>query len=607
MPKSSSLHSLNCPNCGAPLEFPEGQWTTHCNFCGSQISRSEEPVTANEHDRILRTSMIDGRVIDRDLAEPGSTSIHSYVIKFRNGQPVVLEAGGSATSSTVRVVSPTVTVSVPTPTYSGGRNSCLATMGTLFVIATALGIFLLSAPQTGQMLKLILAGDFDGMLTAMPSVGRMIRVGNSAALAAPAEGAPDLVVLTMQSSLDAETQEYRLVEVGGDEFAMRWQSAHLGKDVYSAPILVGDELVYTVAGDHLMALSRADGTMSWDARLADVVSLNVCVDCMRLEGKRIFALSDDGTLAAFDASDGQSLWSYRANNDTLHGLYVFDGRPALIDQDENNHGLLRVFDPASGEMQTAQPSCSNNSSTDYLDWTSQLYLAPDGKSFYAFFDFFTACVQRWDAKSLELTWSSQAPDAAFSNLSPLVTKDAFYYNGDHTLIALDAATGDARTLLTDEEYGFVPLTVAGDRLLVRATRERGSTRYEIWSVDTAGGNEADWTLDLGENEPLDPPNASHPIITTGQSVWTWRIMSGDLMLVHFYRSENDAAHAIRLETIDVETGKRKDTREIPLKVTTSILSAPGFKVWQKDVMWMSLEGSLLGLDVAAGEITYRWP
>ncbi len=607
MPKASSLNSLNCPNCGAPLEFPQAQWATRCNFCGSHIARSEEAITADEHERILRTSMIDGRVIDRDSSESGSISGHSYVIKFRNGQPVVLEARESPKRDSVSAVMPTVTVSVPTQTASSGGVSCLVTLIALCIIAAGLGAIFLNNPQTGQMLQLILAGDFDGALTAMPSVGRMIRVGSSAALAPSNSSEPEIVALTMQFSMDGDTQEYRLVDVGGDGFALRWQSPELGEAVYSAPILAGDERVYTLVADRLMALSRSDGSVVWEARLADVVSLNTCVDCVRLEGERIFTLSDDGTLEAFDAHDGRSLWSFRANDDSLRGLYVLDGRPAFVDQDENSHGLLRLFDPASGEMQTVQPMCSAGSNEDYLSWTTALYVAPDGESFYALYDSFEKCVQRWDAKTLESLWSSMAPAAAFFGASPLVTEDAFYYNGDHTMIALDAATGDVRTLLTDEDYGFAPLTVVGDRLLVRATRERGSKRFEIWAVDIAGGDGADWTFDLGENGPLDPPDASHSIITAHQSVWTWHVISGDLALVHFYRSENDTAHAIRLETIDVKTGKSLSTREIPLKLSTSILSAPAFRLWQGDVLWMSMEGTLMGLDVTAGEITYRWP
>ncbi|MBN2003707.1 MAG: PQQ-binding-like beta-propeller repeat protein [Anaerolineae bacterium] len=609
MPKTSSLNALNCPNCGAPLEFMENQWTTRCNFCGSHVARSEEAVTPDEQERVLRTSMIDGRVIDRDsLGESVSVSSRSFVIKFRNGQPVVIAPGESARSNSTREAAPQVTVSIPSYTATPGRASCLSAVIGLVVVFIALGVILFSIPQTGQMLRLLVAGDFDGMLTAMPSVGRRIYVRESAAFAPAAKGVPpNLVVLTMQSPLDGNTQEYRLVEVSGADLTMLWQSPPLGDNVYRTPVLVNDEFVYTLAKDRLMALSRSDGSLAWEAQLADVVSSSVCADCVRLEGEHLFALSDDGTLQAFDALEGEELWSFRADQDSPRGLYILDGRPAFIDQDEKNHGLVRLFDPASGEMETAQPACSEGSSTDYLSWTSSLYLAPDGKSFYVFYDLFTTCVQRWDAKTVEKLWSSSPPKAASMGPWPLVTKDALYFNGAHQIIAVDANTGDWRTVIDDDEYAFAPMTVVGNRLLVRATRERGSKRFEIWAVDESGDNGVDWTFDLDENEPFDPPDAAHSIIDDNQSVWTWRVRSGDLLLVHFWRAEDDISHAIRLETLDVKTGKRRGTREIPLKVSTSVLSAPAFTLWHGDILWIAMEGSLLGVDVEAGEIIGRWP
>lgn len=608
MPKMSSLNALNCPNCGAPLEFLENQWTIRCSFCGSHIARSEEVVTADERERVLRTSMIDGRVIDKGSSEPGSTAIRSFVIKFRNGRPVVIAAEESSREDSVKQVVPPVTISIPSQAVSPGRTSCLSTVMGLFVVVMALGLVLFNFPQTGLMLRLLLAGDFDGAFKAAPSVGRMVHVRESAAFAPAAKGAsPNLVVLTMQSFLDSNPQEYRLVEVNSADLTMLWQSPALGENVYRAPILVSDKFVYTLAQDRLLALSRSDGSLVWEARLADAVSLHVCADCVRLEGERLFALSDDGTLQAFDARGGGELWSFRANEDSPRGLYVLDGRPAFVDRDENNRGLLRLFDPASGEMQTLQPTCSDGSREEYIDWTASLHLAPDGKSFYVLYDFAITCVQRWDAQTLQLLWSSTTPSSAFFGASPLVTKDTFYYDGDSQIIALDVATGDWRTVIADEEYAFVPLTVAGDRLLVRATRERGTERFEIWAVDVAGGDGADWTFDLGKNEPLDPPDANQSIVHDNQSVWTWRIMSDDLVLVHFWCAEDDTSHAIRLETLDMQTGKSQGVREIPLKLSTPILSAPAFTLWRGDILWMSMEGTLMGLDVAAGEIVGRWP
>ena len=103
------------------------------------------------------------------------------------------------------------------------------------------------------------------------------------------------------------------------------------------------------------------------------------------------------------------------------GLYVLGDRPAFMDRDENNKGLLRVFDPASGEMQTAQPTCPYLSShLAYADWTTSLYPSSDGSSFYVLFGSPQLCIQRWDARRLEQLWSTQMPDGVDRDVLPLV-------------------------------------------------------------------------------------------------------------------------------------------------------------------------------------------
>ena len=39
------LKSLNCPNCGAPIQIPEGKSQFFCTFCGSQIQVDDGKIT----------------------------------------------------------------------------------------------------------------------------------------------------------------------------------------------------------------------------------------------------------------------------------------------------------------------------------------------------------------------------------------------------------------------------------------------------------------------------------------------------------------------------------------------------------------------------------
>jgi hypothetical protein len=62
-----------------------------------------------------------------------------------------------------------------------------------------------------------------------------------------------------------------------------------------------------------------------------------------------------------------------------------------------------------------------------------------------------------------------------------------------------------------------------------------------------------------------------------------------------------------VEALDPATGDSAGTYEVNLGVRTTILSAPAFRTWWRDTLWMSVEGQLLGFDARAGEIVYRWP
>ncbi|MBN2390109.1 MAG: hypothetical protein JXR84_05275 [Anaerolineae bacterium] len=199
------------------------------------------------------------------------------------------------------------------------------------------------------------------------------------------------------------------------------------------------------------------------------------------------------------------------------------------------------------------------------------------------------------------------PSGIFYDNPILVTEEALYLGNDNQLLAFNTATGEFQSLLTNDDYEFVPLTIVDDSLLVRAMRQRGSARFEIWSVNKSAPEEVNWTFDLGQNPPFDPPNANTSIIDEDEPVWTWHVAPGGLMIIRFKRAEDDVSHAILLETLDLQTGTSSGSEEIQLGISTIILSAPEFVVWQQDTMWMSIEGQLLGFDATGGEIVYRWP
>ncbi|MBL8056742.1 MAG: hypothetical protein JNK29_08590, partial [Anaerolineales bacterium] len=57
MPEPSALRALTCPNCGAPLEFPQERASVRCRFCDSVIERSDDAPTAEDLGHSLKVDV----------------------------------------------------------------------------------------------------------------------------------------------------------------------------------------------------------------------------------------------------------------------------------------------------------------------------------------------------------------------------------------------------------------------------------------------------------------------------------------------------------------------------------------------------------------------
>lgn len=619
MSSYAPLRSLNCPNCGAPLAFPKEHDSVVCRFCDSTIERSDEAPTPDDASHALKVDIFGGQVsVQRPSG--GASGGRRFIIKMQGGQPLVFEAGDTASPG----ASLGATLTTTTVRPAQRRGGCVWVILALIIAATVLVPLVLSLAGSaglGALLGLVTGGEGERILTQIPGVPEILTqvpqattryvVGGPAVLVPSMADAPaDILALTTQYPASGGEGEQRLVAVSGAEPQLLWSSAPLDKDTYDTPLLANRDFVYAVSGARLLALRRADGQTAWTAPLADQIAMAVCQACLALDGDRLYALTDDGTLQAYDARTGAPVWKYAATQDSPRGLYLLSGRPAFMDQDDDGDGILRVFDPDTGAMQTAQPTCQTNfSEPDYTDWTTPLYLAPDGGSAYVVFGFFATCAQRLDAQTLEPVWAVKLPEGLDLNqrdVRPVFADDAVYFSAGTQIVALAAADGAAQTVLADEDYKLVPLAVDGGTLLVRAMRQRGSTRFELWAVDRASG-ERRWVYDLGEHPPLDPPDANTSIIDDDKPVWTWRLTSDGLYILRFKRAADDVSHALLVERLDLQTGVSAGQQEARLGVETIILSAPEVAGWTQDTLWFIIENSVLAFDLGDGAFTYRWP
>jgi len=180
----------------------------------------------------------------------------------------------------------------------------------------------------------------------------------------------------------------------------------------------------------------------------------------------------------------------------------------------------------------------------------------------------------------------------------LMTDAEIYLQNDGQLLSIDKATGTVKTLLTDEDYQFVPLAVSGNTLLVRAMRTRGTERFELWGVDPATGKQ-DWTLELENSTPIDPPEELIGLIDSDESGWSWHLGPSGLLLLEFQAEPNQLV----LTLINPSDGTSQSEQTIEMKkVTGDFFSAPTIIGWWGEVVYFILDTNIYALDTTTGEI-----
>jgi LSD1 subclass zinc finger protein len=618
MSDTNPLRTLRCPNCGAPLDFTPGQSTVRCRFCDSVIEHSTEAMTADDHARV-----ISGAPPSTSNPTPVAGQGRRYVIKMQNGMPVVMEAAdpfgatpapmaaqvqswqssfGSGNVTSMPMMTPTA------PRRSSSWLGCLVAVVVMVGIFAAVGgIIFASSPQAGAFVQQLLSGQIQQALGTASTIGTRILVNRSGTIVPGANDGPaEALLLTRQYPGSGSKQETRLVAVSTTTRKLLWQSAPLDAQLYDTPILATPDLVFIVNTQQLLALKRTDGTVAWQAALADKLSLTLC-DCIKLVGSKLVALSDDGTLEVFDAATGKSQWKARAKQDSPRGLYVLGQRVAFMDRDTGVHGVLRAFDLKTGKETSVQPACpsADSSYTAYGDWTTHLLLSPKGTDFYLVFGSSPQCAQRWDAQSLKMVWSSPVPDGfsgSLDSLQAVFSDDTLYVAKDSQVLAFALDKGAGHIAVTDADNRFNVLTTHGADVIVQATRQRGTTRYAIWAVDGASG-QTHWTTDLGENPPLDPGG----IIDDNQPMWLAQPAADGLRLLRFQSASDNKSYKLLVDTLNWDTGQSAGQKVTPLNLDTIILTAPDWTIWKNDTMWMVMENQLMAFDEAQNKIVYQWP
>src|SRR5205823_13030019 len=96
--------------------------------------------------------------------------------------------------------------------------------------------------------------------------------------------------------------------------------------------------------------------------------------------------------------------------------------------------------------------------------TTPLILSPQGTEFYMMFGSSPVCVQRWDATSLKMAWSSLLPKGASGSLDAPQTAfsaDSLYLTLGSNLVGFGLDQGEGRLVMTNADNSFTPLATHG--------------------------------------------------------------------------------------------------------------------------------------------------
>ena len=379
-----------------------------------------------------------------------------------------------------------------------------------------------------------------------------------------------------------------------------WHAAPLAGDGYVDGLAAGPDLVYAANASVLLAYRKSDGSLAWQAQMPD--KLNSGDSTLLVAGGRVITSNSDQTIQAYDAASGAQVWNKRlAGYDRV--LRLIGNSLVVVDYTDNNHNFGLLFlDPASGSQQNViTPTCTHADYTSNIDPESGLVYDPAGNAIFLVYASPYGCVQRLDLASGQVAWSTGSKDNynfSMDGFQSLMTGSTLYFSDGSDILAVNKSTGAMQTLLTNPDYDILPLAVAGDKLIVRARRTRGTEKFELWGVNAASGESA-WTLDMQGASPIDPPDDMSGLVDDTDFGWTWKLLPTGLVVITFRGQPNQ----LQLETFNPADGASLGKQTLALKkVFGDFYSIPKVIGWQGSLAYIYVDTVIYSLDVSTAKL-----
>jgi outer membrane protein assembly factor BamB len=244
-------------------------------------------------------------------------------------------------------------------------------------------------------------------------------------------------------------------------------------------------------------------------------------------------------------------------------------------------------------------------SSSTMDPDSGLLYNQAENALYLVYDSSYGCIQRLDFTSGQVTWQTSVEESySFSpnGFHGLMTESGIIFSNSNQLVMANKSNGEAGILIENEDYEFLPLGTAGDTLVVRARRTRGTERFEIWGLNPSTGVTI-WQIDLQGASPIDPPDEMAGLVDDTDPGFTWRLTPAGLILVKFQANPSQLV----LDTIDPLNGLLVNEQVTPLKmVSDEDYSIPKVIGWQEQVVYLNLDSNILALDISSGEVLFNY-
>ena len=409
--------------------------------------------------------------------------------------------------------------------------------------------------------------------------------------------APDLLITNWAPSRDTDTYYVSYTTRTGRNRKVLWEKELPEADNWYRPRAASDEqYVYYVSGDRLHAWERAGGEEAWEALLSDVVQ-HSCTHCIGQVQSKVVVLTEDYVLQAVDDESGQEAWMARLNNRLAarNGFHVVGDQIVLLDaMTPDGHDLaVHYYDVDDGELTRQLVSeCPDEDEIPRIA-ADEVFFSERGDRVYIYYDCgWEPYVEAWDLASGGLDWRVVLPESAHGLGAVLIGQRALYMDSYGGLFAVSLDDGAVQFWVeqVDPDYAVLLLAERGDKLLARAKRTRGSTRYELWGLDLSGKRM--W------RHPMQADTLYG--VESGSEDWGFRF--ADDLLVVFQVMDDGDKDLLLVETLDAITGQvvRESTFEIDYDTLEAV-------VWGRQTGFLTVGGKAYAVDLASGVVEPEWP